>query len=65
MTLGDFVKQHPEWMDHTLVVYSWSGVYDYVGDDGRGSVYADDEMKDVPGKDCEPTGRKLLVFAGN
>ena len=65
MTLRELVAKHPEWLDHTLVVYnsnSWKA-YDYIG--GVGRVYEDNEMEDVPGKDCQPTGNKLLVFTGN
>jgi len=65
MTLRELVAEHPEWLDHTLVVYSpnsWKA-YDYIGE--AGSVYEVDEMEDVPGKDCQPTGKKLLVFSPN
>jgi hypothetical protein len=63
MTLQDLVDQHPEWLGHTLVIYTSGQEYDYVG--ATGSVYEDDEMKNVTGQDAEPTGVKLLVFAAN
>jgi len=65
MTLRELIAAHSEWLDHTLVVHnpnSWKA-YDYIG--GSGSVYEDDEMEDVPGRDCQPTGNKLLVFSPN
>ena len=62
MTLRELASKHPEWLDNTLVVEA-DGNYDYVG--AAASIYEADELKDVPGKGCEPTGKKLLVFAAN
>jgi len=56
------VAEHPEWLDHVLVVDTGHG-YDYIG--AGGMVYECDEMEDKEGRDCEATGEKLLVFAGN
>jgi hypothetical protein len=59
MTLRELVAEHPEWLDHTLVVYTGHG-YSYIG--ASGLVYETDEMEDKDGRDCEATGIKLLVF---
>jgi hypothetical protein len=65
-SLRDILRLHPEWIDLKVVIYRPDGEYDYVGDYRcAGSVYVADEMRDVPGKDCEPTGRKLVVFSPN
>ena len=66
MTLRELTTQHPEWLDHTLVVYTPDGSYDYVVFDEKdktlpnwcGAVYEVTEEYNVP-------GRKLLVFSAN
>lgn len=56
MTLQDLYDKHPEWRDHTLVIYRNSG-YNYVNEH---FLYENDEFSDeINGF----TGRKLLVFS--
>lgn len=63
MTIKELLTEHPEYLNLTMVVYRQDGAYEYVGEDA--SVYVGKEMKDIEGKDCEPTGRELLVFSCN
>ena len=67
MTFRQIFEKHPDWIDKEMVVYAnGNGDYVHFGEyDGkglRGFIYEADEMQDVAGKDCEPTGRKLVVF---
>lgn len=58
MTLGEILREHPDWKDLPVVVYCADGHYDYVG--AAGDVYLDDEHIG----DCgQPEA--VVVFAPN
>ena len=58
VTLATLLRDHPEWADLPLVIYSDDGEYHFVG--ASGSVYVDN---DEDNEDDENT--PVLVFAGN
>ncbi len=46
MTLRELVEQHPDWMDHEMVVFD-SGEEHYVGQSGMVYLGKDDRDKEV------------------
>ena len=60
MTLKELLTQHPEYEDLDVAVYSIDGNHHYLG--ASCSAYTHEEMKDVDGGDCIPSGKTILIF---
>ena len=57
MTLKEIIKQHPEWADLDVVLYTGDNAeYQYVG--AQAGVYTDTDLDESP-------RRKVLVFSAN